>query len=68
MGPLFTISVIAPGLFTGRKEKEILFKLALKKREKKKKKRKSLLSQAISQHIYRLRTLAGRVYRPSVPW
>lgn len=52
MGPLFTISVIAPGLFTGRKEKEILFKLALKKREKKKKEKKKLaLSGNLSTHL-----------------
>lgn len=51
MGPLFTISVIAPGLFTGRKEKEILFKLALKKREKKKEKKKLALSGNLSTHL-----------------
>lgn len=51
MGPLFTISVIAPGLFTGRKEKEILFKLALKRREEKKEKKKLALSGNLSTHL-----------------
>lgn len=51
MGPLFTISIIAPGLFTGRKEKEILFKLALKRREEKKEKKKLALSGNLSTHL-----------------
>lgn len=50
MGPLFTISVIAPGLFTGRKEKENLFKLALKRGRKKKEKKKLALSGNLSTH------------------